>query len=1850
MPYTVDLPDGRTVEFPDEVSLDKAGEVIRTQFPEFAPKTTIGGYAKEALKGIPSGAIGLLESAATGASALLPTDLEKKARTGIASLAASAKAPFAAAPGYEDSIPRKGSEALGSTIPFFLAGPLGMAGRVGATALGVGAGAGEARVRAEEGGATEGQKSTSTLGGAAVGSLEMLPVFKFIEHIGKPLADGAMSQIKRAFATGGAEAAQEASTNILQNLIAKGLYKPEQAVFEGAGEAAAYGGGIGALIQGLTDLAIGRRAKGAGPTTPAPAPAPEPTAPTPVAPAPALPAPTPLPALEAPTPEIKPEPPAPAPVEPVPAPEPPAPAPVEPAEPAPKRAAKVEEEPIVSEPAAFAIPAPVAEAPTPVAPTPVAPAPVAPTPVAPAPRDYITEEQRILEQREEPTTPAGEPIPRTLVSFAPRRRLLDEIAKKADYAPDKRAALEQQSNNYELAYKLREAAKTQLNAYNERVQKEIANKTKTLDTNINLYAETKGKIAAINNELANELLNKNELERVRKDPKLRAVLEAPKRAKLNGTLAMLNNELLVRENKIAEKSGLTRAQVKRTLLPTKAEKQEQADKTLRQTRGLPISSEYEEYYDYQPKQREIGPVARPEMPAPRQFNVGVPSESEKTKTTPEGISVARGAKQRDVPITSAEMKEANVAGPSTAMGPKLTPAEQSLRRDRELAEIAANSVKELKAKLTALEDRATAYEKLKLDKAEEAAGATPRYRTDVAEKIAAEKERVQNEIAAAVKESNRLASEVEVGRLRGTSGPNDTPLSANNIDMLAANDLAAVLDNIADQSDNPVARRIAGKLADVARANDVTSRVVEVTTEDKPNAPGMTSRNGRRVYINQNTGLSEETVVHEAAHAATMFELEKPDSELTPDQRDAKEELTRMMETVKADPAFSNEVIQDGDIHEFVAEGLGSKAVQDYMRKNEWDGRNLWRRFVDSILNFVGIKTPSKGPMLEQFLDAAEQFIRARDTAAAPQIERLRSTGGLLSPKNVKYANPGLEEAGAVGDTFIAKEKGVIDRVRAASGGFLGLETQYVDRFAPLERIAKTMDPLKGSQMMYYLRMYDQRMNYTAQSVANGAIQRVAKKRPDGGTEYVVESVDGANIQQVVDILKKAPAGSPDAANRLFTMYLAGIRAKNKGFQTLHFGNQLTPAALNKAMESIRATPGLEEKFNQARDVYNEYNRNMVNFLAQSGAISKEHAARLTKENDYIPFYREQNGVAELTIGGEAPIRIGSVKDQPHLHELVGGDRPIFDFLTSSVQNTALITDMGLRNLATKKAVNELQDMKLAQIRPGPGPEGTKIVRFKADGKDYHAVIDTDSAGIPADLLVKGMQGIPTQIPSVIRVLGIPARVLRKAVTLSPVYAARQLFRDSIAAPLLSGANFTPVIGALREVRKSATQATLERRGITGGQVFTGTSEDMSKILKDMLAGKGNLGTLIAKAESLNMEADAATRRAQYNSYINQGLSEMEATLMALESMNFNKRGASPSVHMTNALIPFFNSQIQGLNVLYKSLTGQMPFDKRLKIQEKLITRGALMFATSLAYAALMQDDEAYKNATPEQKYGNWFIRIPGVDEPVKLPIPFEVGYFFKALPEALYNMMVNEHGTEEAFKAFKAIILQTIPGGTSYGIPQAFKPAIEYGLGKSFYTGRDTLSRREQALLPEEQFRENTSEIAKMMGSGFGLSPVKIEGLVSGYTGTMGLALMQLLSMGVPTGESPEKTAKRLSDLPVVGGSFQPNDAGGIINAVYDRMLEVKQVKSTVDRMLAEGRVDDATKLINKRGDDFAISGMADYYMSHMQQITKFENAIRAADMPGTEKREQLDQLRQIKIQLANTVRGATDSVKLTD
>ena len=236
--------------------------------PATPKETTVGGNVKEFFKGIVPGAIGLAESAAVGASALLPEDTERAARESIKSTAAAARKPFEAGAGYEESIGRKFGEAVGSTIPFLASAPLGVAGRIAGTALGVGAGAGEARGRAEEGGADAGDRGLATGLGAVVGTAEMFAPVRILGRLADPIKQGAVAQIKRALVAGGEEGAQEAASQVAQNLIAKGIYKPEQEIIEQVGESAAYGGATGALVQGLLDMALGRRVKGAASEVP----------------------------------------------------------------------------------------------------------------------------------------------------------------------------------------------------------------------------------------------------------------------------------------------------------------------------------------------------------------------------------------------------------------------------------------------------------------------------------------------------------------------------------------------------------------------------------------------------------------------------------------------------------------------------------------------------------------------------------------------------------------------------------------------------------------------------------------------------------------------------------------------------------------------------------------------------------------------------------------------------------------------------------------------------------------------------------------------------------------------------------------------------------------------------------------------------------------------------------------------------------------------------------------------------------------------------------------------------------------------------------------------------------------------------------------------------------------------------------------------------------------------------------------------------------------------------------------------------------------------------------------------
>ena len=610
------------------------------------------------------------------------------------------------------------------------------------------------------------------------------------------------------------------------------------------------------------------------------------------------------------------------------------------------------------------------------------------------------------------------------------------------------------------------------------------------------------------------------------------------------------------------------------------------------------------------------------------------------------------------------------------------------------------------------------------------------------------------------------------------------------------------------------------------------------------------------------------------------------------------------------------------------------------------------------------------------------------------------------------------------------------------------------------------INDLEAENAQYFLRFGDQVSQFATQALTTGPLQLKAQETKRG-REYYYTTGDGANMVQVADAIAPSKIGNDAEKEAMLTALIAGERAKAVGWDKLNVTDPASAQAeYQQVVDALEASPRDKEMFHKAMDIYREYNAGLLDFLVDTGALTAQKAAEL-KNIAYVPFYRiNDNGDVQLMIDKEHPVRIANIKDEPQLKELVGGNTAILPVFTSAAQNTFMITGMGLRNQATKSVANELQKIGLAQIIEGKTRAGRDIVQFKEDGKDYFAFI-RDSEDVPAELLVKGLEGIPVQTSALLQMAGMPSRLIRNAFLANPISAGRTLFKDTMSSVIASGSGFKGMSKALRDVGDNL----MELRGITGGEVFTGLPQDMSNILRQIQTGKPGWESLLAKAFVMHAKADATTRQLRYENYRKQGLSEMEATHMALESMNFTRRGISPSIHVLNTLHPFMNSQIQGLNTLIKAIRGNMTLDEKLKIRDKIIKRGMLLAGATMFYSAMMQDDDTYKNALPEQKYNNFFVPFPGVDEKVRIPIPFEAGILFKSVPEALINYMYGHD--KDAAAGMRQAILKLIPAGESYGVPQILLPGVEAGLGKSFYTGRDILSNYEKQLLPEEQYRE---------------------------------------------------------------------------------------------------------------------------------------------------------------------------------
>jgi len=439
----------------------------------------------------------------------------------------------------------------------------------------------------------------------------------------------------------------------------------------------------------------------------------------------------------------------------------------------------------------------------------------------------------------------------------------------------------------------------------------------------------------------------------------------------------------------------------------------------------------------------------------------------------------------------------------------------------------------------------------------------------------------------------------------------------------------------------------------------------------------------------------------------------------------------------------------------------------------------------------------------------------------------------------------------------------------------------------------------------------------------------------------------------------------------------------------------------------------------------------------------------------------------------------------------------------------------------------------------------------------------------------------------------------------------------------------------------------MARAGL-GGYEFKGSLKDSADSFEKALRAKTGTRTKTEKAllpitalwdmlEQGSNASDMATRAEIYKRVLAETGNEAEALFQASEVMNFSRKGNFAVIQAITALVPFMNARIQGMDVLYRSGFGQAANANKERMQKAFIIRSLSILTLSALYWWMVHDDDEYKKLTKEERDGYWIV--PGLSfngKPFRFPIPFEIGVVFKVLPERILELKYGQDTPKDFRESITRNIVDTLKFNP---IPQAFIPIAENITNHSFFTGEKIVGRGLEDVAKPLQYTASTSLFARELGEQTGMSPIQIENVIRGYTGTMGMYAVNMLDSFFSTQDAPVKATTRAEQLPVIKRFFASDS--GTVAQYYDLKDEVDEVVRTVN-FLSLNDPDKLEAYLKDNENTYMLKDFVSSIEKDMKQIREYRNAVNAdKDMSGDEKRTILDELHQYEIALTSDIKA---------
>lgn len=549
-------------------------------------------------------------------------------------------------------------------------------------------------------------------------------------------------------------------------------------------------------------------------------------------------------------------------------------------------------------------------------------------------------------------------------------------------------------------------------------------------------------------------------------------------------------------------------------------------------------------------------------------------------------------------------------------------------------------------------------------------------------------------------------------------------------------------------------------------------------------------------------------------------------------------------------------------------------------------------------------------------------------------------------------------------------------------------------------------------------------------------------------------------------------------------------------------------------------------EFKKAAQMYWQFNDNVLTIMEDAGLISGEtHKLLNTKYKYYCPLMRDfsDTAAADAFIGGlgNGGRGIGNVSNMLKKIGLEGSERAVLNPLESTVKAVAVACNRAERNKVGQLAV---------QLAEKGGMDGViqKVEGTTADAKNCVFTVMFDGkkqAYKTTPELYDPIVGY--NLPSASFVFGVArnaARLLRAGATSSPSFIIRNVIRDTIFAGVSSKNGFIPVVDTIRGMyalaRDPRLKAEFKVAGVTAFKQYS-NAETAAKSLDQMAGGKAWRNydiadwwnAFIGKFQSWSEFAEAGTRMGEFMRARANGKSLEEAARDAREvTLDFSRSGVYGE--RVNRYVAFFNAVLQGGDKMVRLIKDD-PVNTAVKLTKYIIL-------PSLVFWLFNHDEDWYKELDPEIKATCWIL--PG--GVIRIPKPQEAGILFGSGIEAVLDQAFDKdpEAISNWAEVFRENILPSI-------FPTVFLPLWEWKSNYSNFRDATLVPQRLQNLPDELQYTPNTSAAARTLGGALKLSPVKIDNAIRGYTGTMGMTLVQQLDWFAD--EKQNMPYKKVSEWP---------------------------------------------------------------------------------------------------------------------